>query len=128
MKYGEVLTIIENAQEAFDTVREIKSIDKKLKVACCMVFLPILTRMMDKDINPPEEKLKVIQHLSALLIKNDSVYRSGLISKAEFEKNGIELCKNLYQKARDLREEPKKASKIDVLSLRANMQNLNNYS
>lgn len=132
MNFNEFLHIVKDANDAIDTAWYISDIDDGLKHDANWMFMPLLERKMrDEVLNFSDDTLNSIKYLSGLMLKNHSVFKSGLIRLEEFECNAIELFNKLYNQVLLLTRQSKTekvSTKMDLYSLRASMQNLNNQN
>lgn len=114
-------------ESAVDTILKIDSLDKKQRTGTYLSLAGVFEKMLDREFNISEYQSKSIKHLCNLIEKNYSVHANCLITTKEYNENGRVLWIKIVEKINYItKPKIKKASKIDVYSLRASLQNINN--
>ncbi|SHL52341.1 hypothetical protein SAMN05444360_102180 [Chryseobacterium carnipullorum] len=114
-------------ESAVDTVLKIELLENNHKSWTYLSLSRVFEKMLDREFNISEQQSKSIKHLCSLIEKNYSVYANCLITNKEYNENGYVLWVKIVEKIKYItKPKIKKASKIDVYSLRASLQNINN--
>ncbi|SMP16416.1 hypothetical protein [Chryseobacterium profundimaris] len=99
-------------------------LSKQTRVSIHFTFARFIDKFMIKS-ELTEFQIKSINSLSKLTEKNKSVFDNNLITVEEYNANGKKLLSKLV-KILNPPEKKKKASKMDVYSLRAGLENIDN--
>jgi len=123
----DTFVLCKTLESAVDTVLKIDSLDNKQRSGTYLSLARVFEKMLDREFNISEQQSKSIKHLCNLIEKNYSVHANCLITNKEYNENGRVLWIKIVEKIKYItKPKIKKASNIDVYSLRASLQNINN--
>lgn len=122
MEVGQFLNTLDNA---IDLISKQDFMTKKMRMALLVQNLNFMQKFMFNENGISEILGKQIVNVSNLIEKNKVVFDNELISIEEYNNNGKKLLTKLV-KILNPTEKKKKASKIDVYSLRAGLATIDN--
>lgn len=118
------IEILENLEKSVESIAKHNFLTRQMRASLHLT----LARFIDKVIlngDLSEFQVKCIENICKLIDKNKTVFDNNLISSEEYNTNGKKLLSKLI-KILNPSEKKKKASKIDVYSLRAAVLNIEN--
>lgn len=123
------IEFLESLERSIDKVIESELINKKQSIGTRMLLIKVMTKSLHDSLEVSTHVNKSIVNINKLIEKNHTVYHNGLITKVEHDNNGHILWLKLVKKLQNIcSPKVKKASKIDVYSLRAGINSLDNQN
>jgi oligoribonuclease NrnB/cAMP/cGMP phosphodiesterase (DHH superfamily) len=120
-------TTVQRAIKAFDSDNYQGVFTNNISASYHLLFARLIDKSIHDSINVSDYQRSKINQLCALIEKNLSVFTAGLIDHHEYTSNTIVLYDKLKkQLIKFLAPKIKNATKLDLYSLRANMQGIDN--
>lgn len=123
----ELFELIEKTSDSVNIAVKNKLVDKNLRMYAKVKIINALIRLSSKSYELSNINQRKLSQLNGLVEKNRQVFENGLMNESEYDKNNLTLLNSILKiVAITTEHETTKMSKIDLYSLRAHMNNLNN--